>query len=302
MATSVSVTSAYAGEFAGKYVAAALLSGLTLEQGALTVLPNIPYSHTIKKDVSSGFVDDASCDFTDEGSIALTDRVLTPKELQVNLELCKQDFIDDWEAVQMGYSPMSRNMPPKFSDYIIARTLAMVAAATETSIWQGVAATAGEFAGFIPAFVADGDINDVSTPVTLSAANIVAQVGRLVDDIPTAVYGKEDLRLYVPTSVVRFYTRAMSALGYMDRYYEGAKPLDFEGIPMVHCPGMPDDTMVAAQISNLYFGTGLMRDQNEVKVLDMADLDGSQNVRVIMRYTAGVQYGIGTDIVLYGTG
>jgi len=31
----------------------------------------------------------------------------------------------------------------------------------------------------------------------------------------------------------------------------------------------------------------------------MADLDGSQNVRVIMRYTAGVQYGIVSDIVLY---
>ena len=30
----------------------------------------------------------------------------------------------------------------------------------------------------------------------------------------------------------------------------------------------------------------------------MADLDGSQNVRVVMRYTAGIQYGIGSDIVL----
>jgi hypothetical protein len=49
----------------------------------------------------------------------------------------------------------------------------------------------------------------------------------------------------------------------------------------------------------LYFGTGLLSDHNEVKVIDMADLDGSQNVRVIMRFTAGVQYGIGGDIVLY---
>ena len=57
--------------------------------------------------------------------------------------------------------------------------------------------------------------------------------------------------------------------------------------------------MVAAEKSNLFFGTGLMNDQNEVKVIDMADIDGSQNVRVVMRYTAGVQYGIGSDIVLY---
>jgi hypothetical protein len=50
----------------------------------------------------------------------------------------------------------------------------------------------------------------------------------------------------------------------------------------------------------LFFGTALLSDKNEVKVLDMADLDGSQNVRVIMRYTAGVQYGIGADVVVYG--
>ena len=63
--------------------------------------------------------------------------------------------------------------------------------------------------------------------------------------------------------------------------------------------GMSDNTMVAAEKSNLYFGTGLLSDQNEVKVIDMADIDGSQNVRVVMRFTAGVQYGIGSDIVLY---
>jgi len=37
-----------------------------------------------------------------------------------------------------------------------------------------------------------------------------------------------------------------------------------------------------------------------VKVLDMADLDGSDNVRFVMRYTAGVQFAIGSDIVTYG--
>jgi hypothetical protein len=57
--------------------------------------------------------------------------------------------------------------------------------------------------------------------------------------------------------------------------------------------------MVAAEKSNLFFGTGLLSDQNEVKVIDMADIDGSQNVRVVMRFTAGVQYGIGSEIVLY---
>jgi len=34
-------------------------------------------------------------------------------------------------------------------------------------------------------------------------------------------------------------------------------------------------------------------------VLDMSDLDGSNNIRVILRFLAGVQYGIGADCVLY---
>jgi len=57
--------------------------------------------------------------------------------------------------------------------------------------------------------------------------------------------------------------------------------------------------MMAAQKSNLFFGTGLLNDSNEVKLLDMANLDGSQNVRVIMRFTAAVQMGINSDVVIY---
>ena len=57
--------------------------------------------------------------------------------------------------------------------------------------------------------------------------------------------------------------------------------------------------MMAAQKSNMFFGTGLLNDSNEVKMLDMASLDGSQNVRVIMRFTATVEMGINGDVVIY---
>ena len=74
----------------------------------------------------------------------------------------------------------------------------------------------------------------------------------------------------------------------------------FDGIKVFRAPGLADNTAVAAEKSNLFFGTGLLADHNEVKVLDMADLDGSQNARIIMRFTAGVQYGVIEDIVTYG--
>jgi len=47
------------------------------------------------------------------------------------------------------------------------------------------------------------------------------------------------------------------------------------------------------------YGTGLLNDKNVAKVIDMADIDGSQNVRIVLRYTATVNFGIGSEIVLY---
>jgi hypothetical protein len=75
--------------------------------------------------------------------------------------------------------------------------------------------------------------------------------------------------------------------------------MNFQGIELALCPGLASSAMVAAQKSNLYFGTGLLSDYNEVRVLDMAQLDGSQNYRIIMRYTAGTTYGIGSDVAIY---
>jgi hypothetical protein len=62
---------------------------------------------------------------------------------------------------------------------------------------------------------------------------------------------------------------------------------------------MSDNKMYAAEVSNLYFGTGLLSDNQQIKVIDMADVDGSENVRMVMRFTSSVQVGIMSDIVEY---
>ena len=60
---------------------------------------------------------------------------------------------------------------------------------------------------------------------------------------------------------------------------------------------MPNDQLVAAEKSNLFFGTDLLSDQTRISLMDMAALDGSDNMRLVARYSAGVQLGIGADIV-----
>ena len=132
---SVTITnSSYAGEFAGKYLAASLLAAKTIDDGAITVLPNIKYKAAMKVGAFANLVKGAECDFKpDVSTLTLTEKILTPKELQVNLDICKKTLHEDWEAAQMGYSAFD-NLPPLFSDFVIARVAAEVASATETSI------------------------------------------------------------------------------------------------------------------------------------------------------------------------
>jgi hypothetical protein len=305
---SVSITSTYAGEFSGKYIAAALLSADTLDKGLITIMPNVKFKSVIKKASTDDIVKDATCDFqTGQGTLTLTEKILQPEEFQVNLDICKKDLHSDWEAAQMGYSAFD-NLPSNFSDFVLAHVAAKVADRTEKNIWSGSTATSGQFDGFATLLAADTDLpaaqDIVGTAVT--AANVVAELGTVVDAIPTAVYGSEDLVIYAASNVIRAYTRALGgfqsggvgANGYENKgNNQSLGSLFFDGIPVVAARGAADDMIIAAEKSNLFFGTGILNDMNEVRVIDMAETDGSQNVRVVMRFTAGVQYAQVSDIV-----
>ena len=306
MATTTSITSTYAGEFAGKYISAALLSANTIEKGGIEVKPNIKFKEVIKKLATGALIANGGCDFAATSSVTLTERIIQPETFQVNLELCKADFRSDWEAVSMGYSAFD-SLPKTFQDYLLAHVVAKVAEKNEQNIWGGVNANAGEYDGFVTLAKADATVIDVAK-ATVTAANVIAQLGRVVDAIPSSLYGKEDLYLYVSQNIARAYVRALGGFasnlggaGTMNegtQWYNGGE-LSFDGVRIFVANGLADNHAMAAEKSNLYFGTGLLSDHNEVKVIDMADIDGSQNVRIVMRFTAAVQYGIGSDIVLY---
>lgn len=310
------ITTTYAGQFAGEYIGAALLSGSTLNQNLITIKPNVKDKEVIKVVDYTSAIADASCDFTNTGAVALTERILDPKELQVNLELCKTPFQSDWEAESMGFSAHD-NMPPKFSDFFIARVSADVAQAVETAIWSGAGGVgSNDFKGLTTLFAEASfgtDGGTTITPTTVNAGNVIAELGKVVDAIPSALYGKEDMVIYISQNVQRAYVRALGGFGSFlnaennsgvntqgTTWYQNGGALSFDGVALVVAQGLADDRMVASRKSNLYFGTGLISDHNEVKLIDMADIDGSKNVRFVMRYTAGVQYGIASDIVYYG--
>lgn len=301
------ITTTYAGEFAGKYISAALLSAPTIENGGVTVLPNIKYKEVLQVVTTADLLADATCDFTDTADIALTEKVLQVEDFQVNTQICKSQFHNTWQSQEQGFSAFD-DMPKSFSDYILGYYAAKVAAKVESNIWEGATASAGEFDGLVTLATADATVVDV-TGTTVTATNVIDELGKIVDAIPTEVYGADDLKLYISSNIARAYVRALGGFGAnglgaagLDGkgttwYTNGA--LSFDGVPVFVANGLADNHAMAAQSSNLYFGCSLLSDSQEVRLIDMSPIDGSQNCRIIMRMSMGAQIGIGANVVLY---
>jgi hypothetical protein len=184
-----------------------------------------------------------------------------------------------------------------------------VAQRNEELIWAGIEASAGQFGGFLANMLADGTVIDV-TATTVDSTNVIAELQKVVAAIPKAVRFKQDLQIYIPANVLEAYISALGGYGANglgangvnaqgSLWYTNNQGLTFGGIKLFYAPGLPSNKMVAAQASNLFFGTGLVSDHTEAAVIDMSQIDGSKNVRVIMRYSAGVQVGFGAEAVLY---
>jgi hypothetical protein len=297
----ITVASNFAGKAAGFYISAALKASNSLDY--LTMIENIKFKSNIQAlNQTVNSVVDATCDFTAAGTLALTEKVLEPKNLQVNMDICKETLLSSWEALQMragaGAPP-----PASFDDYVISYMGEIIAQATEDSIWGGTA-VAGQFNGFngavtgllLPAV--DATVVQDAASAAYTAANIIVNLQAAVAAIPTTTLGKEDLHIYMNQRTYQYYISAVSTLGYVNAYnMNGDYVPMFEGYKIAVCNGMTTNEIVIAQKSNLFFGTDLLSDATRINLMDMAQLDGSDNIRMVARYSAGVQTGTGADIV-----
>jgi hypothetical protein len=297
----ITVASNFTGKAAGFYISAALKQSNSLDY--LTMIENIKFRSNIQAlNQTVNSVVDSTCDFTAAGTLALTEKVLEPKNLQVNMDICKETLLSSWEALQMragaGAPP-----PASFDDYVISYMGEIIAQATENSIWGGTA-VAGQFNGFLGAVTGlllpavDATVVQDAAAGAYTAGTIIGELQGAVAVIPTTTLGKEDLHIYMSQRTYQYYISAVSTLGYVNAYnMNGDYVPMFEGYKIAVCNGMNENELVIAQKSNLFFGTDLLSDATRINLMDMSTLDGSDNIRMVARYSAGVQTGTGADIV-----
>lgn len=293
------ITSTYAGELALPYLAAALKSGKTLSNNWITIKENIPYKAVLKNVAQANIIQNGACDWNETGTTTLNERVLTLEEFMVNIELCKANFRSDWEAAATG-SMFDDRIPPTFEEFLLSYVADQVAQKIETTIWNGTNGTTGEFEGLATDNgVINQEGNVIQTTVDwTTGTNVITNLGALITGATgvlaqaSAILDKEDFAIYVSPKTAFLYQQRLAELGYVNEYYVSEKPLNYMGYEMLVCPGMPDARAIAAQKSNLVFGTNLMTDMTNIRVIDRSLIDGSDNVRMSMRYAAGVQAGV----------
>jgi hypothetical protein len=297
MPTTTSLTTTYAGELAGEIVAKALLSNVSAQY--VTMKPNVPYKSVVRKIDDTVTFAAGTCDFTPTGTITLTERILTLEEFQVQRQICKKDFFIDWTTADV----MSGRVNTQIQDAIIGRLVGGIAAANETIMWSGVNATAGQYDGFETLIKAGGSGAVSAGSGALSDSNIIATIWDVINTAPAAVKGAaEKPAIYMGQAAWEAYMQAQIAAG-NGWYLTGGPEVSrrFVGMYEIYvCPGMTANNIIFAQPSNLMLGTWQENQMNEVFILDMQNLDGSQNVRYGARFYLGAQIAVAEDITYWG--
>jgi hypothetical protein len=277
-------SSTYAGSQAGAYLHAALKGADSLEYA--TVRTAVNYKEVLNTLTNSNLVKDATCGFDEQSStLTMTENVLEVEQFQINQDICRKTLLSDWSYAQED----------DFVAFVMSYSASVIADGIEGAFWAGTTGTSGQFNGITTSY--SGSMNTNSASGAYTAANIIANLQTMVADLPTSVYMKDDTYIYMNKKTYRFYIAAISALSAFPFNHMGEYTPEFEGNKIAVVSGLADNVMYAGQKSNLFFGTStdLDMDFNEVKVLDMSGLDGSQNVRLVSRWTAGVQVGVDAD-------
>lgn len=310
MASNLTISSSsYAGELALPYIHAALLTGDTIANRYVTVKENVKFKAVLKKLASSGLVKAAGCSFDNSTStLTLSEAVLQVTDLMTNIEVCKEQFASDWEAMQTGRGYINDVIPANFADFLLSYLAGKISEQIEFNLWVGnfsgsVGGASGytAFNGLLKVISdAKSGTPDYNISAALTAANIMTAVDATVAVIPASIVGSPNTKCYMSRKTFQLYMQACMAAGTGGPTLPSGDAImkQVYGYEIYVCPGFSNDCLLFAQPDNLFVGTDLVSDLNEVKVVDMSLTDASDNVRMAMRYRFGTQIGFAGDVAV----
>lgn len=293
MATTVNLTSDFSGEAVNEIFTQTFLQANTISTNAIKVIPNVVGLSTyLQKTTLSNALADYTCTFQPSGDVDLDEKKVDLKAIQLNEEICKSVFLQRWSANQMGFSANLGDIPSNEREALIKEMLGIITSNVEKYIWNGVATTAGQFAGIYTELNGDADANDVAG-VALTPANIIAEMGKLLDATPVEVLQAPNFKFAMSKKAHQKYVRALGTA------YFAQSANTFEGYEIEVLNGLTDNQMLTYDRDNLVFLTGLVGDENVIRTIDMSATTGDDTIRFIANFKAAATYVRSEDVTFY---
>jgi len=299
----VSPATTYAGVHAAPFVAPCLKLANTLTQGFVRQIDGIQNKAVISSLSSTGVIQAANCDWNDNDSLTLGERVLTLTDLSVMEALCRKTLLPTWAGMTGARETMTAGSP-EFVNFSMATVAGYAAQGVEVGIWQGI-----DLATDMPGFLSGtGTFNNAGYRASILAAGGTEASPNTNEKIVTANgfnagTAADPHIINNDGAFHEVYNEALASSG----SYQGVNlqstnqafdTLQYLGIPIHVCQGMFDDALVLTYEENLVVGSNLNTDYTTAQYIDAWQYDGSDNVKIAMRFGLGCQVGLPSDVVV----
>lgn len=308
-------TTTYTGELKYPILAAATKANDTVAKGFVDVIDGIHYKAVLPSLTVADTLAAATCAFTSGNDTTIGEKVLTLKDLQVNEEICRKTVYPGWHGAATARAT-TNVMTQEFVTYLMATVAAKTAESIENAIWKGSTIFGSGFLSGDGSFdastdLAAGTLNGATTVdiTAMTASNTIEQFGlvyaKAASDKP-AILGKSSLAFYVSVKTYALYIQQLGQSGSNQGINflgvaQNLNNLSYLGVPINVCPGMFDDAIVLTYKENLVYGTNVGTDQTDIQWIPTYQYDGSDNVRIVMRFALGTQSRIAADAIVGAT-
>lgn len=247
------------------------------------------------------FGDGAACGWTESGATSLSQAVLTPRALKINMSICDKTLLAKWAnyLVKVQANKLDSDLP--FEEYFIDDVIKNVKAGIEKMIYQGDTTGEGvQFDGLLKILQASGNTTIVTTGASsVTSYNFIKQVA---SQMPASILDRDDLVILVSMPMyVDFIQNLVSANLYHYNPGNGDNEYLLPGtnIRVIGVNGLNDtasyDYVIAGSLSNMFYGTNL---EDGEEIFDLWYSKDNREFRLAIEFVAGVQVAFQNEIVL----
>jgi hypothetical protein len=272
----------------------------------LSLIPNVKSKIKLAYSDLGNILQADDCSFSATGEGTLNQKTMEVCDLKVNLEYCATTFEANYLSLQLRAGSNSEEvMPASYAEFVVDYVAEKVSSDLEKVMFQGNTATASYpyslCDGLNKLLLADGDVIDVSATASLTSANVVTELNRVLDSVPAEVRQEANFKIFVSQQIAFAYKQAQ-AVTQGGLFLVGDKELNYLGYRLIPTSGLSAKQMIAFNSEKVYFLTDLTSDWDEIIMIPQRNISGARTERFATSLKFGVNYLYGNEIVFYSGG